>query len=463
MTQLQPVRWVVFTVLLVFLLLIVTSLLSLRTRIVGLEEGSTTGSVWFMRSLESDALKLELALANNANGQVDTDAIKQRFDILWSRLVSAQQGTIAKKLTEYEADTTVLDRLFALLRDNDDFIANLTDQPRSSVSVSDFKNKIAAFEGDLHKLSLEVLEGTSQEARSWRDDLVWLSSQNSLLIGLVAVALIIIAVLLILENLQTKSAMLEKEGLLKKARAANIEKSQFISVMNHELRTPLASIRGAISLLHSQFAPNYGDKEQRLIEIANRNTKHLSALVQDILEVESFGSGRFEMNLELVSLSYLVSQQMPEFHQLGKDYGIIVETYDTMSDVTCRVDSNRMRQVLSNVVFNAIKFSVAGTTVRIDVRRDGDKGIISVSDEGVGIPDVAQSRIFDAFYQVDSSNVRRVGGTGLGLSISKSLVEAMEGNISLDSQIGRGTTFFLQFPAHDDVSAHASNSSSTAA
>ena len=463
MTRLQRIRWVVFAALFLLLGLIATSTISLKNRVDLLDVGSPTGPVWFMTGVEFDTLKLELGLAAYAAGQAGPVEINRQFDILWSRLDVAQRGATAQKLAEYQLDTTPLENLFTLLKDNEFFIVNLTNENIAPEKIRALQDELGSYHEVLRQLSLSVLSGSSAEAKQWRESLIGVSEQNTVLIGLVVVAFVVLAVMLLLESLRTKAVLREKEQLLEASRAANTMKSEFISVMNHELRTPLSSIRGAVSLLHSVFAKEYGEKERRLLDLALRNCEHLSTLVQDILDVEKFSSGRFEMKPEPVVLADAIADQMPTFTSLSQEHGITVLMQGPRTDIVCLLDQDRLRQVLSNLVFNAIKFSPSGTTIRIAVKSAGPQGIISVADEGVGIPPDAHSRVFDAFYQVDSSNKRRAGGTGLGLSICKSIVEGMGGRIWFESVVDKGTTFYVSFPEKAQASVMQNLPSSSAA
>ena len=463
MKAIQTIRWFVLGGLLVFLVLIAGSLLSLRDEIDGLEIGSTNGPVWFVNGIEFDTLRLELALADYGVGKARASEVNRRFDVLWSRLAAVGQGDTAAKLAEYEVDTAPLTELFRVLEANEDQVVGLSGAAQEAEFLSTFGEDLQLFRDRLRALSLDVLEGASQEAKSWRDGMIGVSEQNTILLVFVVIAFFTLLLLLVLENLQTRTALREKEGLLAEARAANVVKSEFISVMNHELRTPLSSIRGAIALLDAKFAAGYSDKERQLIKLAKRNAEHLTTLVQDILEVEKFGSGRFEMEPQITDLAALIRKQIPDFVQMAKDKNITIREEATFANVTCTVDQDRMRQVMSNLVYNAIKFSPADSTIRLGVKNAGTHGVISVKDEGIGIPADAQPRVFDAFYQVDSSTARKIGGTGLGLSICKSIVDGMGGKIWLESVLGQGAEFFISFPQTDKQDLEQANVRSTAA
>jgi signal transduction histidine kinase len=243
----------------------------------------------------------------------------------------------------------------------------------------------------------------------------------------------------------------EKEDLLADATAANIAKSQFISVMNHELRTPLSSIRGAVALLNAGVGGEQSAKSQRLIDIAQNNSEQLSELIQDLLDVEKFSTGTFSFEPEIVNLADFVRGEMPAYTALGETYDVEFVLGDLAPGTVCNVDPVRLRQILTNLVSNAAKFSAAGMKVNISLEQPSDTIILRISDTGIGIPEDAKQSIFDAFYQVDSSNERNVGGTGLGLRIAKLIVERMGGNIWFDSEVGVGTTFYVSFPCRADL------------
>jgi signal transduction histidine kinase len=226
--------------------------------------------------------------------------------------------------------------------------------------------------------------------------------------------------------------------------------------MNHELRTPLSSIRGAVALLNAGVAGEQTEKAKRLIDIAQSNSEHLSVLIQDLLDFEKFSVETFSFDPEPINLGDFIRGELSAFVAVGETYDVDFIMGDIEEDAVCYVDPVRLRQILTNIVSNAAKFSTAGMQVTIALKQPSDKIILSVTDTGIGIPNEAKSKVFDAFYQVDSSNERNVGGTGLGLRIAKLIVERMGGEIWLDSKLGMGTTFYVSF----SCGAHMLNSKS---
>ena len=449
MNKVQTARWFVFAALVLCLVLIGTRLLSLRDRVDSLDVGSTTGPIWYLSNIELDAVKLELALADFGHGLASPDEVSKRFDIMWSRLSSVGHGSTGAKIDEYGVDASALDDMFDLFKSNEELIQGLPQSSFSRESLELFRSELVSFQPALRAISLKMLNGTSQETKAWRDGLIEVSRKNTTLLVILILIFFALTALVFLEKLQTEGSLREKERLLQEARAANVAKSEFVSVMNHELRTPLSSIRGAIGLLDAQFAKSYSSKEQKLLGLAKRNTEHLSVLVQDLLDVERFGSGRIEMQTKPTEMADFFTGHLLDLKELGTSNKVNIVAGQIETGLTCDIDHDRVRQVLSNLVFNAVKFSDSGSTVSLNLTHNADNAIISVTDEGIGIPASSVGRVFDPFYQVDASNIRHSGGTGLGLSICKSIVNSLDGQIWLESVEGLGTTFYVSFPTHD--------------
>lgn len=449
--MLRKLRLLVLGSLFVLLALMVFSLTSVRERISGLEGGNPTGPIWFVTGIEYDLLQLELALNNYTLGRSGPEDVNRRFDILWSRLIVIQKGETADKLDQYQVDRDVLGRLFTVIQANDNLIVNLPQQNAPNSDVRRFLDEITSYNSDLRNLSLDVLQASSEMSKTRREDLSAISTQNSILTGLVVAAFVVLAAMQILETAQTKRALKEKERLLQDATAATDAKSQFISVMNHELRTPLTSIRGAVTLLNAGAAGTFPEKAKKLLDMVQKNSEQLSLLIEDILEIENLTAGRIDLRTEVVDLGALIAGEMSNFQAYAKASDITVTLTSAEGIAPVKVDTKRMRQVLSNLVYNAVKFSKPGSTVGVDLTQTDGDVVIAVSDTGIGIPNDTLPKIFDSFYQVDSSDSRNKGGTGLGLSIVKNLIQAMDGAVSVTSHVGRGTTFYVVLPAASGV------------
>ncbi|HLG56163.1 MAG TPA: protoglobin domain-containing protein [Vicinamibacterales bacterium] len=228
---------------------------------------------------------------------------------------------------------------------------------------------------------------------------------------------------------------------------ANRAKSDFLATTSHELRTPLTSIIGFSRLLLDQYVADPAEQHDLLADL-HRNALHLLTLVEDILDVSRIEAGRLDMASDTVDLAALIVDVAALTNVQAADKGLALFT-DVLAELPrVRVDQSRLRQILLNVIGNAIKFTDRGE-VRIAAARESDgSGVrVEVTDTGIGIPPEKQSLLFEKFRQVDASHTRRHGGAGLGLAISKALIEIMNGRISLRSEgMGKGTTVTLVVP-----------------
>jgi signal transduction histidine kinase len=222
-------------------------------------------------------------------------------------------------------------------------------------------------------------------------------------------------------------------------------KTEFVSVVSHELRTPLTSIHGSLGLLASGMLGSTSDQGKRMLDIAVNNTDRLIRLVNDILDAEKLESGSAEIHPihcdagELVRNAWEVMRAMAQKHE--------VTLYIIGSGGTIVADPDRIVQCLTNLISNAIKFSEAGGSIGIRTTPLQDGNLqFEVSDQGRGIPFDQRASIFERFQQVDASDARRKGGTGLGLTICRNIIQQHGGRIWVNSELGKGSTFFFTIP-----------------
>lgn len=229
-------------------------------------------------------------------------------------------------------------------------------------------------------------------------------------------------------------------------------KSGFVSTVSHELRTPLTSISGSLGLLAGGIAGSLPGKAARLIDIAKLNCERLIRLINDILDLERAESGRLELRLAAQSLKPIVRQAIEANRAYAQTFGASIELAPDSDDASVLVDRDRLIQVLTNILSNAVKFSPRGVAVQVAIRAETDSVRVSVRDRGPGIAPEFQPRIFQRFAQADSSDSRAKGGTGLGLSIAKTIMERLGGSIGFDSVPAEGSTFYITLPVRQEFS-----------
>jgi PAS domain S-box-containing protein len=230
-------------------------------------------------------------------------------------------------------------------------------------------------------------------------------------------------------------------------------KDEFLSVVSHELRTPLTAIRGSLGLLASGKMGTLQERGQRMLEIAARNTDRLVRLINDLLDLEKMASGKETLERRDVDAADLVQQAAEVMRPMAAQNG--VELVAAGAPAPLWADPDRVLQVLVNLLSNAIKFSPQGGAVRLEAAREGGEVRFRVRDEGRGIPADKLEAVFERFQQVDSSDAREKGGTGLGLPIARKIAEQHGGRLWVESEWGRGSTFFLALPVPHALAATA--------
>ena len=221
-------------------------------------------------------------------------------------------------------------------------------------------------------------------------------------------------------------------------------KDEFISVVSHELRTPLTSISGALDLLSSGILQSEPEEAQRMLTIAANNTDRLVRMINDILDIERIESGKVTMTKQTCDAAPLITQAVAELAELADRAGVTLAV--TPCHARLWVDPDRILQVLTNLIGNAIKFSPSGATVWVTAEVEESQLRFHIRDQGRGIPADKLESIFGRFQQVDASDSRQRGGTGLGLAICRTIVQQHHGQIWAESQMGEGSSFFFTLP-----------------
>ncbi len=219
-------------------------------------------------------------------------------------------------------------------------------------------------------------------------------------------------------------------------------KDEFVSVVSHELRTPLTSIKGALGLLARGVTGALPPKAGEMAQIALTNADRLSRLVDDVLDLQRIESGRITMDKRPCNIADLVKESTEAVHLVGEAEGVTILT--SCCEASVQADRERIVQAFVNLLGNAIKFSPRGGRIEFAAERSPGSVLFRIKDEGRGIPKDKLERIFERFEQVDASDAREKGGTGLGLAICRSIVEQHGGRVWAESELGRGSTFYVQ-------------------
>lgn len=224
-------------------------------------------------------------------------------------------------------------------------------------------------------------------------------------------------------------------------------KDEFVSTVSHELRTPLTSITGSLGLINGGALGAVPDAIKDMLAIAEGNSRRLRQLIDDLLDMDKLIAGKMSIDLQPIKLDELLAECDASHQGFAQHLGVRL-LHSNCPDLQVLADAQRLQQVLSNLLSNALKFSPAQGEVRLYSELAGQSVRILVSDQGLGIPADFTARIFKKFSQADASDSRQKGGTGLGLAISKELIERMGGTIGFVSGLQRGSTFWIELPLH---------------
>jgi signal transduction histidine kinase len=246
------------------------------------------------------------------------------------------------------------------------------------------------------------------------------------------------------KELKTLYAELQKRVL--ELTNANKAKDEFLSVVSHELRTPLTSLSGFLSVVLDEEAGPLAEQQKKFLGIAKGSAIRLNALISDLLDISRIESGRLQLEMEECAIYDLildvVEKSKPAAH--AKSLQLRVQANVRLPEVWA--DSTRLSQVLDNLISNAVKFTDRGGEIDVFAEEKGDFVEVSVRDTGTGMTPEEQEKIFDIFYQADTSKTRSAGGTGLGLAISRGIVVMHGGQLRVSSEKGKGATFSFLIP-----------------
>lgn len=273
-------------------------------------------------------------------------------------------------------------------------------------------------------------------------------------------------------SLPLKSATLYQELIETNHKLEKLErlKSEFISIVSHELRTPLTSIKNSLDILMSGRCGEITQAADKFLSMAMRNVQRLSGIINDLLDLSKIEAGKMDFNFAPTNINTVIGYVKSALSEVAKTKGLnlITSEAENLPDITA--DAQRLEQVLTNLVSNAIKFTPENKTIKIssslvnskDIKineyfkdsiklKDGDYIEVCVEDEGIGIAEKDLLHAFDKFAQIENSLSRKAGGTGLGLPIAKQLLEAHRGAIWCDSELHKGSKFYFVIPVSTNL------------
>ena len=238
---------------------------------------------------------------------------------------------------------------------------------------------------------------------------------------------------------------------------AESEQTEFISTASHEMRTPVASIEGYLGLALNPKTATIDERAKKYLEEAHKSSQHLGKLFRDLLDVTKLDDKRTKAHLTPIEVTSTVRSiaegQIPKMSEKNIHFTFGSSSSANMNggrvinqEVFAAVDVDFLREIINNLIENAIKYTNNGGGIWVNVRGDGDRVLINVTDTGIGISPEDSKHVFQKFYRADNSETRTIGGTGLGLYIVKERVEAMSGSTWVESTFGEGSTFYVAFP-----------------
>ena len=250
------------------------------------------------------------------------------------------------------------------------------------------------------------------------------------------------------EQIRSLNDTLERRN--REVERANQLKSEFLASMSHELRTPLNAIIGFSDLLKEQHAGEANEKHQRYLNHISHGARHLLTLINDILDLSKIEAGRLDLRCEKLTLPDDIEEVFTAVRPLATTKGLHLDVHVNAS-LELHADKTRFKQILYNLLSNAIKFTAAGGGITVEAHTEDTRLRISVGDTGIGIAPDEVETIFEAFHQAAETTKGVREGTGLGLAITKRLVEMHRGRIWVESEVGRGSRFFVEMPLRPET------------
>jgi signal transduction histidine kinase len=223
-------------------------------------------------------------------------------------------------------------------------------------------------------------------------------------------------------------------------------KDEFVSMASHQLRTPLTSVKGYISMVLEGDAGKISDQQRQLLEEAFASSERMVHLIGDFLNVSRLQTGKFVVDRHEVDLVKIVEQEVEGIRQIAASHDIKLSYTHAPRVPTLYLDEGKIRQVVMNFIDNAVYYSSGGTSIKISLDVEDGEVVYRVIDKGMGVPDEVKSHLFTRFFRAENARKQRPDGTGIGLYLAKKIIDGHNGNVVFESVLGKGSTFGFRLP-----------------